>query len=72
MSALPESGPRVKAYFALGMEMHEMAGVLKDCRRYLTQFGAVDPELLKQQIDDALAMYELREAQANAELQRTA
>jgi hypothetical protein len=45
-----------------------MAGALKDCRRYLTQFGSVDPETLKQQIDDALAMYELREAQANMEL----
>jgi hypothetical protein len=25
---LPQSGPRVKAYFALGLEMHEMAGAL--------------------------------------------
>jgi DNA-directed RNA polymerase subunit F len=46
-------------------EVHDMAGALKDCRRYLTRFGSVDPEALKQQIDDALAMYELREANAN-------
>jgi hypothetical protein len=45
-------------------ETDEMAEVLKACRRYLTNFGSVDPELLKQQIDDALATHELREANA--------
>jgi hypothetical protein len=45
-------------------ETDEMASVLKGCRRYLVQFGSVDPEALKQQIDDALATHELREANA--------
>jgi hypothetical protein len=45
-------------------ETDAMAEALKECRRYLTNFGSVDPETLKQQIDDALATHELREANA--------
>lgn len=47
-------------------ETDAMADVLKECRRYLTSFGSVDPNALMQQIDDALATHELREA--NSEL----
>lgn len=53
-------------------EADAMVDVLKACRRYLTNFGSCDPEILKQQIDDALAIHELREASVVFEAEKSA
>ena len=45
-------------------ETDEMVAALKNCRSYLTNFGSINPSELVQQIDDALATVELREANA--------